>query len=140
MKVRLYRNLKVRDQRAWSILAREGPKKGKVIDVVGGAVLRDAKFIVSESGRQRVLREKQKNVHAFVEGDLVRVCPKGKASADCCPVEAARARARVSYDPYKRGAFVRQSDGGDVHAAPKVSACDAGVYLAGVNKSKRRKR
>jgi len=31
-------------------------------------VLKDVKFIVSQSGRERVLREKKKNVHAFVEG------------------------------------------------------------------------
>ncbi|NCZ81434.1 MAG: hypothetical protein EBY05_03785 [Actinobacteria bacterium] len=31
-------------------------------------MLKDVKFIVSQSGRERVLREKKKNVHAFVEG------------------------------------------------------------------------
>lgn len=30
------------------------------------------KFIVSEAGRQRVLKEKRKNVHAYVEGEVVK--------------------------------------------------------------------
>ena len=52
-------------------------------------------FKVSEAGRQRVLREKRKNVHAFVEGiigDPMRLFP-----ADL---------QRVSYNPYKAGTFV----------------------------------
>ena len=46
MRVRVYRNLasQYRDRRAWSILALEGPKKGRVIGVVDGAVLRDAVY------------------------------------------------------------------------------------------------
>ena len=33
--------------------------------------MEDAKFVVSKSGRQRVLREGKKYVHAFVVGELV---------------------------------------------------------------------
>jgi hypothetical protein len=41
----------------------------KVIKHVDRIDLRDVRFKVSEAGRQRVLREKRKNVHAFIEGE-----------------------------------------------------------------------
>lgn len=44
---------------------------GRVIAHVKSVQVSDARFIVSEAGRQRVLREKRKNVHAGVEGVLV---------------------------------------------------------------------
>ena len=72
MRVRLYRNLHQRGTRAWSILAREGPQKGKVLDVVSGAAIRSAAVIGNEGGRQRGISEKQKNVHAFGEGEIER--------------------------------------------------------------------
>lgn len=39
---------------------------GKVIDRVQTAVLSNVTFRVNEAGRQRALREKQKNVHSFI--------------------------------------------------------------------------
>ena len=41
---------------------------GKVIARVPRLVLSDCRFRVQPSGRQRVLREKKKNVHAYVSG------------------------------------------------------------------------
>lgn len=41
---------------------------GVVVCHAQNVVLKDATFIVSEKGRERVLREKQKNVHAFIRG------------------------------------------------------------------------
>lgn len=40
----------------------------KVIGYADKVVVRDVGFIVSSSGRIRVLRERKKNVHAFVRG------------------------------------------------------------------------
>ena len=51
--------------------------------------LENVEFKVSEAGRQRVLREKKKNVHAFIEGDLV-LDGIGKIEP----------RVLVSYNPY----------------------------------------
>lgn len=70
MKVRVYYNL---NRDVWSIKAMEGEFKGKVIGYAGSVHLKDAKTIVSAAGRQRVLREKRKNVHAYIEGTLVNV-------------------------------------------------------------------
>jgi len=49
--------------------------------------LKDAKFKVSQAGRARVLKEKRKNVHAFVEGFV------SEASIET--------PTKISYNPYK---------------------------------------
>lgn len=66
--VRVYRNLHSRpgDGRRWSI--RQGPH---VIAHADNLHLVDVRFVVSEKGRQRVLAERRKNVHAFAEGKIV---------------------------------------------------------------------
>jgi len=40
----------------------------KVVSHSSTIALRDVRFRVSQAGRKRVLAEKRKNVHAFVEG------------------------------------------------------------------------
>ena len=50
-------------------------QKGKVKYHNDNVVIYKAKFVVQNSGRLRVLRTKQKNVHAFVRGQFVgNVC------------------------------------------------------------------
>ena len=58
-------------------------------------ILKDPAFKVSESGRQRVLKEKRKNVHAYVEGEEIETC---ETPHDC-----------VYYNPYKHSSFVDES-------------------------------
>ena len=65
MKVKVYKNL---TKDTWSI---QDYKTRKVIGYSDTIRLEDAKFIVSQAGRQRVLREGKKYVHAFVVGTLV---------------------------------------------------------------------
>ena len=67
MRVRVYRNLnkggisiQCKTENGW-----------RVCDYTHHVVLENCTFKVLESGRQRVLRTQQKNVHAWVEGDLV---------------------------------------------------------------------
>ena len=124
MRVQLYRNLAIRDQRAWSI---KDPKTGKVIPPpLDGAIIRDATFPVSERVRQYMINvRKKKTPHAYVEGELVRAWPLGTMPAD----EAASASGvRVSYDPYKVGHFVRLDCGQRVDASPLVFVSPAGVF------------
>jgi len=122
MKVRLYRNLKIRDKRAWSIMAQEGPKKGKVIDIVSGAVINNARFLVSEAGRQRVIREKSKNVHAFVEGTLVSSTP-----LDSAPRTRRAGLSPITYDPYRFSQFQRLDCNETIKTSPHVIIDDKGV-------------
>lgn len=85
--VEVYRNLH-RD--CWSI---RDAKTKLVLGYAKELGLHDASFIVNESGRQRVLKEKKKNVHAFVRGYIIfaKVPVKGT---------------KVVYNPYKFKHFV----------------------------------
>ena len=67
MKVDVYRNL---HKNCWSVRSREQHDYGKVVAHANSLVLDDAKFVVSQAGRNRVLKEKKKNVHAVVRGDV----------------------------------------------------------------------
>lgn len=69
----------------------------KVVKHVEGVVLKNARFIVSEKGRQRVLREGRKNVHGYVEGFLFDY--------------GGPLTTRIRYNPYKYDSFVDESDG-----------------------------
>jgi hypothetical protein len=70
MRVFVYRNLR---ENLWSVKALDGEHKGRVVLHAAGVVLANASFKVSEVGRQRVLKEKQKNVHAGVVGFILAV-------------------------------------------------------------------
>ena len=69
MKVCVYWNF---HKKVFSLVSNEGTYKGKVIAYCDKLELDDVIFKVSESGRNRVLREKKKNVHAKIYGNLVR--------------------------------------------------------------------
>lgn len=93
MKVYVYFNL---HKKLWSIKALEGPKKGLVIGHSEYVHLRDCAPKVSEKGRQRVLKERRKNVHAGITGTLVATeFPSGDAGV----------YDEVSYNPYKGPEF-----------------------------------
>jgi hypothetical protein len=64
MKVFVYWNIHAG---CWSIRC---CKTKKVIEHLHSLTLTNATFKVSEAGRQRVIREKRKNVHAGVQGEL----------------------------------------------------------------------
>ena len=64
MLVDVYKNL---HKKTWSIRDR---KTGRVVAHQDNVHVLDAKFVVQPSGRERVLQEGRKNVHAFVRGTL----------------------------------------------------------------------
>jgi hypothetical protein len=65
--------------------------------------------VVSEAGRQRVLREKRKNVHAFVRGELMSLVNDPKDSAENLQT--------ITYNPYKYKTFVKKNDESVVETA-----------------------
>ncbi len=67
MKVFVYWNL---HRKCWSIKSLAGTFKGKVFAHARELDLANVVFKVSEAGRQRVLREGKKNVHAGAVGTL----------------------------------------------------------------------
>jgi len=78
----------------------EGEDKGRVVAHEDFVVLKDAKPKVSKAGRERVLREKRKNVHAGVVGEWIK---------EDVPEEEAEVFAAtpymVTYNPYKADHF-----------------------------------
>lgn len=100
--VKVYRNLHT------GKLSVQGqtPVGWRIIAHVDAINLVDAKFVVNESGRQRVLREKQKNVHAVVHGTVGT--PGSKTGIP------------VTYNPYKYSSFVFLADEKPVYTAPRV--------------------
>ena len=114
--------------------------------VVGHAddvILHNPRFLVSESGRQRVLRKQQKNVHAYVTGNLIdstNLQPYKNRVVDSSRSWQVNARAvdallhrgvPVTYNPYKFATFVYRLSGAPIHAAEyaEISA-ETGVTAA----------
>lgn len=65
MHVDVYRNL---NSGCWSLRAKDGEHKGRVIAHADEVQLHGCALRVNQKGRQRVLMEKRKNVHAFISG------------------------------------------------------------------------
>lgn len=74
--------------------------KGKVIGHYDSLVASNVRFRVSEKGRQRVLAECRKNVHAFVVAD--KIFPK----ADPMELLDISHFESVRYNPYRFSTFV----------------------------------
>jgi hypothetical protein len=84
MNVKVHRNL---NKLVWSITV-----KGRVVQHVPTFALAGARFVVQEGGRQRVLRERCRLVHAYVTGETTEgAAPEGLA--------------QVRYNPYRAGYF-----------------------------------
>ena len=73
--------------------------KGLVIDHVSSILLKDARFHVQHAGRKRVLKDKRKNVHAYISGERVAVASFDSKSE------------RITYNPYKHKSFVSVETG-----------------------------
>jgi hypothetical protein len=112
-KVFVYFNL---HRKCLSVKALEGAHKGRVIAYADTIVLHGATFKVSEAGRQRVIREKRKNVHAGVTGYIVGLNPCGYF------IDAIKnIGSPVKYNPYKYTSFVHAVNETPVHEARHVA-------------------
>ena len=99
--------------------------KGKVIEHAREVTLTDARFHVQPAGRERVLREKKKNVHAYVSGKL-----KESFWFLQSPSYVWTAEQRVSYNPYKNKSFVDKLTNETITSAKVVHIADK-VITAG---------
>jgi len=104
MRVEVYYNL---HKEMFSVRALEGANKGRVIKHTNEIALEDVKFVVRESGRQKVLEEKRKNVHAFVRGTWV----------DDVEFET---NGLATYNPYRYSTFVNKETQEPVYEAKAV--------------------
>lgn len=107
--VEVYRNLSFPAGPVYSI--RQG---GKVVAHARTIYLKDATFVVHEAGRQRVLEERRKNVHAWIRG---RLLPEWIGT---------RPRTKVFYNPYEAGHFFDQK-GYHLVGAERVVVDSGGV-------------
>lgn len=100
MRVEVYWNF---NKKIFSVRSLEGENKGRVIKHTNKLFLKDVKFVVQEGGRQRVLKEKSKNVHAFVRGTVAKDKKIiGKS---------------ITYNPYKYSSFVQRKDQKAIYSA-----------------------
>jgi hypothetical protein len=89
--------------------------KGKVVLHADYVKLKDVEFRVRPTGKEKVRREKSKNVHAFVIGDLVDYC-----EYPCEKTPQEKDSKVVTYDPYKYDSFVYKSDETPIYNAKEV--------------------
>ena len=89
--------------------------KGLVINHTEEIELDDVTFHVSQAGRERVIREKRKNVHATVRGHMVADKLASRAA-----VEAIENAVAVTYNPYLYNSFVKVIDKTPISQAKKV--------------------
>tara|TARA_R110002020_G_scaffold178080_1_gene370848 strand:+ start:522 stop:986 length:465 start_codon:yes stop_codon:yes gene_type:complete len=102
-RVRVYRNLHLD---CWSVkdFDSKSPRYNRVIEHPWEICLEEVTFIVSQAGREKVLKEKRKNVHAFVQGTQVLKVdlPSGSSPDIITKV--------VSYNPYEASQFIAEKE------------------------------
>lgn len=108
-KADVYKNLQTG---GYSVRSRETENYGIVISHEKTVVMNDVEFVVSENGRQDVLKEGRKNVHAVVRGVVVEQDVWGLVeSGEAIP---------VSYNPEKYSNFVHSETEELVDAAEYI--------------------
>lgn len=138
IKVFIYRNLN-RSGHMYSIKSLEGISKGKVIGYAPRMVVENAQLVVSQAGRERVLKQKRKNVHAGVVGDLVMVSGwitrmhNSKAEFKYCNeeefIKTFPVGTTITYNPYLYRTFVLTNTEQPIHKATKVTFCNGFVGI-----------
>jgi hypothetical protein len=115
MKVRVYFNL---HKNRFSVQSKQA-KGWRIMMHTDYITLTDAEFKVSEAGRKRVIRDKRKNVHAFVEGFIASKSDLHSALQMNAIFGQPVVLNAVSYNPYKAGTFM--SNEVPIHKAKIVS-------------------
>jgi hypothetical protein len=104
--VKVYRNL---HKGCWSV------KQNGLVKAHSDKInLYDCSFLVNEKNRLKVIKEKRKNVHAFVRGYIWDT-----------PLNLIR---QASYNPYARNSFYDKGDGSSVYKAHFVKAIDGKLF------------
>ena len=103
MNVEIYFNL---HKRVFSVR-----HKGRVIEHVKSAIVRRPKFVVQAAGRAKVLREKKKNVHAFVRGEWLERWFVPETDLNSNEYNT------IKYNPYKADTFIINSTNEPIYNA-----------------------
>jgi len=103
--------------------------EGKVIDHRDEIVLEDARFLVGQKGRERVIREKRKNVHAGVSGFWAE---EWEANPEIHM--NSYTPHKVSYNPYKNETFVLTENYTTINEAHFVKLdISSGMFAFGIS-------
>ncbi len=81
----------------------------------------DVEFKVRQGGREKVIKDKQKNVHSFVIGTLVDYC-----SYPCINIPSEPNNNIVTYNPYKYNSFVMKDTEEPIYQASVVKMINSG--------------
>lgn len=109
MLVDIYYNL---HKKCLSVRARRGPDKGRVVQHRQKALIQDVSFVVNQRGREKVVAEKRKNVHAFVRGKMKDEY-RGLVTVGLKEIS-------VSYNPYKSSSFINEKTKQPIYNAKYV--------------------
>ena len=106
-KIMLYYNL---HKKTFSIIY-----KGLVVIHADYVKLKDVEFRVRQGGREKVVREKSKNVHSFVIGTLIDYC-----TYPCENLPSEPNSNIVTYNPYKYNSYVIKDTEEPIYGAGEV--------------------
>lgn len=87
------------NKKVWSVKQKNAEGKWRVIGHFDSILAKPLKWKVQEGGRKRVIRDKQKNVHAWIECELVTTNTNKHYHGK-----------EISYNPYYAGYFYTTSD------------------------------
>ena len=128
MRVHVYRNLQ---KKCWSV---KDPSSGKVFNHVNNLHMHNVEFRVQPAGRDRVLKEKRKNVHAYVTGEWQTNFPyhayvtglwETHIKCDCGWYNDGQ----VTYNPYKADHFYWVKDEEPVRMVASLTLTDDGKAI-----------
>lgn len=86
-------------------------------------LIQDGRFQVSDAGRQRCLRTKERNVHAFV------VSPTAPQNVFLHQLPPLVELSEVKYNPYKADTFVLADSGLPILSARRIYLIDGRCYV-----------
>lgn len=141
MRVRVYKNAHKTRAQDKSVYSIKSIASNLVIGYSCYLTITDTKFIVQPSGRERVLKTKIKNVHAFIEGTINASLADRLSSSNkeiinrkydflIDPLQSMLNLKFAEYNPYEHASFVDKRTGNKVASSPKVwLGCFGVVYL-----------
>ena len=132
LRVQVYRNLR---NGLWSVVALEGPDKGRVIAHKSDFIIEECSYAVQPAGNAKVRATGRKNVHAFV---------RGRVPSEMMVMHERNQR-RVTYNPQIHEGFVDAAHPYRLSGIPKaletfdsyvvqssaVRFCAGGAVIAG---------
>jgi len=127
MKIDAYVNL--HKTRAAKHLVYSIRHRGRVIGHTSQLAIKGPTFVVGKAGRERVRRERKKNVHAFVRGEIDEVSfyMNQALGKEQVIVVTPLTPVFVSYNPYKNETFVRRDTGEPITSAKHAVLAGSGL-------------